>query len=979
VKDAIVVRGARQHNLKGFDLEIPRRSYTVITGPSGSGKSSLAFDTIYAEGQRRYVESLSAYARQFLERMEKPDVDSIDGLSPAVAIQQKNPTKTSRSTVGTATEIYDYLRLLWARIGRTYCPVCDRELKPDTVQSVSDTVLALPAGTRFAVAFPLHLSAKVTHAVVMENLRAQGFVRVSVDGRILHLDDVEAERLDLTKVRELLVVVDRLSVSPDTAGRLADAVGTAFREGDGDCVVVLAGDGRREPGDGTPHGRPSIPELPDGFASPASRLPSSAVLRFTDRFECPDDGTRAPSPTPQLFSFNNPRGACPTCNGFGAVLEYDEALIVPYPDRSLRDGAIDPWTKPRYDGKRRTLAEFAKRELIPTDVAWRKLSPAQRDALLTTRSRGYKGILPFLADLEEKRYKQYIRVFLRQYQSARECPTCHGTKLKAEALQVRISGRTVAQVAELPVDQLIAWLNDLSLTPFERQVAAHILKEARDRVQFLCDVGLNYLTLNRGTRTLSGGEAQRIGLANSLGSQLVDTLYVLDEPSIGLHPRDMDRLLRLLLRLRDGGNTVLVVEHDPEAMRVADYMVELGPASGEQGGRVVFAGPMSRATESPLTGQYLTGARSIPLPAERRHLGPRWLSLTGAREHNLKGVDVRIPLGALTVVTGVSGSGKSTLIHDVLYRALETRLTGEHSAKQHLGERVGAFDTVTGFEALDDVVLIDQQPIGKSPRSNPVTYVKAFDDVRKLFADAPLARQRRYTPSTFSFNVTGGRCEHCEGAGYLEVEMVFMADVYVPCDECAARRFKPEVLEVTIHGKSIYDVLQMTVDQAIRFFPYEEKLGQALWQLQQVGLGYLRLGQPATTLSGGEAQRIKVARELALAKRTSGKKLYIMDEPTTGLHLEDIRKLAGVMDRLVDAGHTLVLIEHNMDVIKLADWIIDLGPEAGEGGGQVVAMGRPEEVARVHGSHTGQWLKAALDGPSAAKKATRPRPKARAS
>jgi excinuclease ABC subunit A len=968
VKDAIVVRGARQHNLKGFDLEIPRRSYTVITGPSGSGKSSLAFDTIYAEGQRRYVESLSAYARQFLERMEKPDVDSIDGLSPAVAIEQKNPTRTSRSTVGTATEIYDYLRLLWARIGRTFCPVCGRELKPDTVQSVVDAVLALPEGMRFSVAFPLRLSSKVTHDVVMENLRAQGFLRVSADGRVLHLDDVASEGLNLTRVRELLVVVDRLAVGPDAAGRVADAVGTAFREGDGDCVVIPAGTASREP----------RIEASCGPSDSAFPIPES--LRFTERFECPNDGTRAPSPTPQLFSFNNPRGACETCNGFGAVLEYDEALIVPYPERTLRDGAIDPWTKPRYDGKRRALAEFARREGIAMDVPWRNLPGAQRDALLRSKARGYKGILPFLEDLEEKRYKQYIRVFLRQYQSARECPTCHGAKLKPESLQVRIDGRSIADVAGLPVDRLIEWLNDLTLTEFERQVAAHILKEARNRVQFLCDVGLNYLTLHRGTRTLSGGEAQRIGLANSLGSQLVDTLYVLDEPSIGLHPRDMDRLLRLLLRLRDGGNTVLVVEHDPEAMRVADFMVELGPASGEHGGQVVFAGPMSRAAESPLTGQYLTGERVIPLPAERRRVGPRWLNLTGAREHNLKGVDIRIPLGALTVVTGVSGSGKSTLIHDVLFRALETRLTGEHSAKQHLGERVGAFASLTGFEALDDVVLIDQEPIGKTPRSNPVTYVKAFDEIRRLFADAPLSRQRRFTPSTFSFNVAGGRCERCEGAGYLEVEMVFMADVFVPCDDCAGKRFKPDVLEVLVHGKSIYDVLQMTVDQAIRFFPYEEKLGQALWQLQQVGLGYLRLGQPATTLSGGEAQRIKIARELALAKRTGGKKLYIMDEPTTGLHLEDIRKLAGVLDRLVDAGHTLVLIEHNLDVIKLADWIIDLGPDAGDRGGEVVATGRPEDVARVDASHTGRWLRAALGGPAAdVKKSARPRPKARAS
>jgi excinuclease ABC subunit A len=938
VKDSIVVRGARQHNLKGFDIEIPRRTVTVVTGPSGSGKSSLAFDTIYAEGQRRYVESLSSYARQFLERMEKPDVDSIEGLSPAVAIEQKNPTKTSRSTVGTATEIYDYLRLLWARVGHTFCPTCGREIKPDTVSSVVDAVVAFPAGTRFYVTFPLRLSSKVTHDVVIENLRAQGFLRVAMDGSVLHLDELAGSKRDITRAKELLVVVDRLTVSPETGGRLSDAVGTAFAEGEGDCVILLT----------------------DPVVSPLDGAPVIR-LRFTERFQCPNDGTVAPAPTPQLFSFNNPRGACSQCNGFGAILEYDESLIVPYPSRSLRDGAIDPWTKPRYDNKRRALSDFAKRERIPLDKPWGQLTAAHRQLLLQARTRGYKGIIPFMRDLEEKRYKQYIRVFLRQYQTAQECPRCHGTKLQPEALNVRVGGLNIAQVAELPVDQLAVWLNQLKLNEFDRKVAEMILKEARDRVTFLRDVGLAYLSMNRATRTLSGGEAQRIGLANSLGSQLVDTLYVLDEPSIGLHSRDMDRLLKLLQRLRDAGNSVLVVEHDLAAIEMADYMVELGPGSGEAGGQIVFAGPISRISESPLTGQYVIGARSIPLPDGRRRLGPRWITLTGAREHNLQDVDIRIPLGALTVVTGVSGSGKSTLVHDVLYRALETHLVGEHSAKLHLGEKVGQYDTLTGFDALEAAVMIDQSPIGKSPRSNPVTYVKAFDEIRAIFADTPLARQRKYTPGTFSFNVEGGRCEACEGAGALEVEMVFMADVYVPCEDCGGKRYKPEVLDVTVRGKNIYEVLNLTVDQAIRFFPREEKLGQALWQLQQVGLGYLRLGQPATTLSGGEAQRIKIARELAIAGKKSGKKMYVMDEPTTGLHLEDIRKLAKVFDRLLEQGHTLVLIEHNLDVIKLADWIIDLGPEGGIAGGRVVAMGRPEDVARVEASHTGHWLAPLLE------------------
>jgi excinuclease ABC subunit A len=929
----LAVRGARQHNLKNLDVDIPRRSYTVITGPSGSGKSSLAFDTIYAEGQRRYVESLSAYARQFLERMEKPDVDHIEGISPAVAIEQRNPVKTARSTVGTATEIYDYLRLLWARVGRTLCGICGREIRPDTVQSATDTVAGLADGTRFSVAFPLARSTKVGQATLLENLRAQGFLRVAVDGAILHLDELAADGDELTRAEELLVIADRLALTSDVAGRIAEAIATAFREGDGECVVLLAS-----------------PARPTGFTEPVHRL------RFTERFECAYDGYRAPTPTPQLFSFNNPRGACPTCNGFGAVLEYDEALIVCDPERSLRDGALDPWTKPRYENKRRALAEFAKKNRIPMGAPWKALDPEHRQALLHARTRGYKGIFPFLRDLEEKRYKQYIRVFLRQYQTAMECTACRGTRLRPESLGVRVAGRTIAAVADLPVAELAGWLGALPLSEHERAIATSILREAESRVQFLVDVGLGYLTMQRATRTLSGGEAQRIALANSLGAQLVDALYVLDEPSIGLHPRDLDRLLGLLRRLRDAGNTVLVVEHDLEAIRAADHMIELGPGSGEHGGRVVWSGPVSRAAESPLTGRYLTGERSIPLPDERRRLGPRWVTLAGAREHNLRGVDVRIPLRALTVVTGVSGSGKSTLVHDVLYRALETHLRGEHSAKRHLGERVGAYASLTGWEPIDDVVLIDQEPIGRSPRSNPVTYIKAYDEIRRIFAETPVARQRRYTPGTFSFNVAGGRCEGCEGAGQLEVEMIFMADVFVACDDCGGRRFKPEVLQVMVNGRNIHETLQLTVDEAIRAFPREEKLGQALWQLQQVGLGYLRLGQPAPTLSGGEAQRIKIARELTAGARTRGRKMYIMDEPTTGLHLEDIRKLVRVLDRLVDQGHTVVLIEHNLDVIKLADWVIDMGPEAGDGGGTVVGMGTPEEIARVAASHTGRWL-----------------------
>jgi excinuclease ABC subunit A len=945
MKDRIVIRGARQHNLKNLDLDLPRRALIVVTGPSGSGKSSLAFDTVYAEGQRRYVESLSTYAKQFLERMEKPDVDRVDGISPAVAIEQRNPTKTSRSTVGTVTEVHDYLRLLWARVGRTHCPQCGREVRPDTVQSATDAVLSLPEGTRAMVCFPLPLSARVTHELVVENLRALGFLRVRADGRDLHLDDLaEAPEVDLTRARELLVVVDRLRVEPgEDVSRVADSLQTAFTEGEGEAVVIL----------------------------------DEGSLRFTERFRCPEHPeVEFARPTPQLFSFNNPYGSCPECTGFGAVLQYDESLIVPNAGRSLEEGAVDPWSKPRYESRRKKLRDFARRAGISTEASWSQLPEDFRWAVIHG-VRGFEGVIPFLHALEEKRYKQYIRVFLRQYQSAQPCPVCGGAKLRPEALWVKVGGRSIAEVSELPLRALRAWVGELrseasegpqlhgpQLRPQEREIAEPILRELEARVGFLNDVGLGYLTLDRQTRTLSGGEAQRITLANALGSRLMDTLYVLDEPTIGLHPADNDRLLRLLVRLREAGNTVLMVEHDPEAMRVADHLVELGPGSGERGGGLVFQGTLPEMLQAEtLTGRYLSGREEIAVPERRRPVsGPR-LRLEGAREHNLRGADVEIPTGAVTVVTGVSGSGKSTLVHDVLYRALERELSGgETSAKRHLGETVGAFDRLTGARYLKGVVLVDQSPIGRTPRSNPVTYIKAYDEVRRIFSSLPEAKKRGYGPGHFSFNVKGGRCEACKGEGQVQVEMVFMADVFVPCEICGGARFKPETLEVRYNGLNVRQVLDLTVDEAIRFFLHEDRLGETLWHLQQVGLGYLRLGQPAPTLSGGEAQRIKIARELASGARRGGKKLYILDEPTTGLHLDDIRKLLRVLGDLADAGHTVLLIEHNLDVIKTADWIVDLGPGAGPEGGRVMAMGRPEEVAGVAESLTGQWLAPLLEG-----------------
>jgi excinuclease ABC subunit A len=810
---------------------------------------------------------------------------------------------------------------------------------PDTVTSAVDRVSELPAGTRIQVGFPLPRSEKITHETVVSNLRALGFVRLLVDGDAADLAGPEADTpeglgMDVTAASELLVIVDRLKGDPDQADRLADSLGTCFVEGDGEAVVVLAA------------------PLADG----------TARLLFTEHFRCPDHpDTAFLDPSPQLFSFNNPYGTCPLCTGFGATLDYDPELIVPNDDRSLADGAVDPWTKPRYRKERDRLAAFAKDRGISTRKAWKDLPDDFREAVMYG-TKGFKGVIPFLVSKESKRYKQYIRVFLRQYQSPKTCRECGGARIRAQALHVRVGDRTIAQVSDLPLDELRPWIEGLALSPMEEQIAETILRELRARVGFLVDVGLGYLSLSRQMRTLSGGEAQRINLANSLGSALVDTLYVLDEPTVGLHPKDTGALLDLLRRLRAAGNTVVVVEHDTQAIRTADHVVELGPASGEHGGQVVFEGtPEALEEQDTVTGRYLSGRSPIVSPGRARALDGPTLELRGARQHNLDGVDIEIPLGAITVVSGVSGSGKSTLIHDVLYRAAERELgSGETSAKEHLGEVVGEYDELKGLTHVDEVVLVDQSPIGRTPRSNPVTYIKAWDEVRKLFAETPVARERGYGPGHFSFNVEGGRCEACKGAGAVEVEMIFMADVFVPCDTCGGRRYRREILDAKVRGKTIAEVLDLTVDEAIRFFIRQRKLGKILWQLQQVGLGYLRLGQPATTLSGGESQRLKIARELARVSGKKGRKLYILDEPTTGLAGEDVRKLVEVLGRLVDAGNTVLVIEHNLDVIRVADWVIDLGPGAGVRGGQVVGMGRPETIASIPESATGRYLAEAL-------------------
>ncbi len=952
-QERIVVRGARQHNLKGIDVEIPRNRLVVITGLSGSGKSSLAFDTIYAEGRRRYVESLSAYARQFLGQLDRPDVDAIEGLSPTVAIDQKGLSRNPRSTVGTMTEIYDYLRLLFARVGRPHCPGCGREIRRETASQIVERLLGLPPNTRFSILAPVLRERKADYPSVLEDVRRAGFVRVRIDGRLYELS--EEISLDRYRPHTIEVVVDRLVVRQDEAGRvvspergrLADSVETALRLGGGVLIV------HQEDGGDTV---------------------------FSERFVCVTCGISLPEMEPRNFSFNSPHGACPECDGLGTVLEFDPALIVPDRSLSLAGGAIAPWQELGSDAvpDRALLAALARHYGFSLETPVRELSPAQMGVLLygsngevvswRERTVGgeerlvempYEGVIPLLRRLYRESGSAGVKAQIERYMAPRPCPRCQGARLRPESLAVKIGGLSIAQVSAMSIAQAARWVEALAdphSTPFssrEAQIAAPILRDVRERLQFLRDVGLDYLTLDRSTATLSGGEAQRIRLATQIGSALVGCIYILDEPSIGLHPRDNGRLIVTLKRLRDQGNTVLVVEHDAAMIREADWVIDMGPGAGEEGGEVVASGTPQEIERNPrsLTGQYLSGRRMIPVPRRRRPGNGKELLLVGARAHNLKNLQVRIPLGCLVCVTGVSGSGKSTLVADTLYRRLAQAL---HRAK----DPPGAHDALYGMEHLDKVVQIDQSPIGRTPRSNAATYTGVFAPIRQLFARVPEARIRGYGPERFSFNAKGGRCEACEGAGILQVEMQFLPDVYVPCEVCHGLRYNRETLEIRYKGRNIAEVLDLTVDEAIAFFGRIPAIRSRLQALHDVGLGYLRLGQPAPSLSGGEAQRVKLAAELG--RRATGRTLYLLDEPTTGLHFADIERLLQVLNRLVDAGNSVIVVEHNLEVIKAADWVIDLGPEGGEAGGRIVAQGTPEEVARVPESYTGQYLRALL-------------------
>ncbi len=915
------IHGARQNNLKNVSLALPHDQLTVVTGVSGSGKSSLAFDTIFAEGQWRFVESLSSYARMFLERIDRPDVNQVEHIRPAIALEQKNPVRTARSTVGTATELADYLRLLYARIGRVHCPRCGREARADAPDRVADELCRAWPGARALVMFPLPVPTKEPAAEFLGRLAARGFVRVKIGDEIQPLTPLPA--VDLTGHPELLVVLDRLPLEPARQSRMAGSLEQAFREGGGRAVVEVLRDGQ-----------------------------PPALHRYGDRFGCHACGQAIERPQPLLFSFNHPVGACPECRGFGHLLRYDESRVVPDPTLSLADGAVQPWRHPSGEWYQKELMRTARRRKVDVKVPYRELPEAAR-RWVQDGDDDFCGVRGFFEEIEGYRYKLHVRVFLSRYRSQAPCPTCRGARLRPEALAVTVDGLTIAELCRRTVDDVAAWLDGLGLTAWETEVARDVRARLQAKLAFLRRVGLGYLALDRQTRTLSGGEAQRIALATQLGAQLVGTLYVLDEPSIGLHARDVSRLAELCRELAYAGNTVVVVEHDRSFIEAADYCVELGPGSGERGGEVIFAGPRDEFARDPrsLTARYLSGRETIPLPLGRRDGSGRWLALVGARQHNLKAITARIPLHTLTCVTGVSGSGKSTLVHDTLYRAVARAFKAEFDSP-------GAYDALTGLEHLGGVKLIDQEPIGRTPRSNPVTYIKAFDEIRKLFAGLPRAKTLGFGPGHFSFNVPGGRCETCEGDGFEKLEMYFFEDVYVTCQACEGRRYRAEVREVTYRGKDVSQVLQLTVDEAVELFGAVPALVRRLQVLQEVGLGYLRLGQPATTLSGGEAQRLKIAAELGA--RLGRDVLYILDEPTTGLHLDDIRRLLGVLQRLVDAGNTVLVVEHHLDVIKSADWILDLGPEAGEAGGEIVAEGSPEVVAQVAASYTGKYLREVL-------------------
>jgi excinuclease ABC subunit A len=964
--ELLSVRGARVHNLKNISFSIPHNAITVVSGVSGSGKSSLAFDTIYAEGQRRYIESLSTYARQFLERIEKPDVDEITGIAPAIAIRQKNTTRNPRSTVATATEIYDYLRLLYARTGRTLCTRCGAEVRRDTMDEIAARVMALAAGRRFYVLFTLTLTeaapvkrmgrkraappetgARVRDALA--ELQKRGFNRLYQNGRVHEFSNPES-LLDVNFEQPVYVLVDRLAISDDMRSRLVDSVEICYREGKGETLLEFPA---TEPGG------------------------AAERLTFNERFECKTCGAVYAEPEPRLFSFNNPYGACPRCQGFGNTIDFDIDRVIPDKGKSLNEGAIAPWTKPRYRGIWNELKKFARAKNIPIDVPYRQLTAVQREEILVgDRKAGYIGITGFFDWLERKKYKLHVRVFLSRYRGYATCPECNGTRLRPEARAVHVAGKPITEVCAMTVTQARQFFAALELSASDARIADKILEEIQSRLRFLDEVGLDYLSLDRLTSTLSGGEAQRIQLATSLGSHLVGAMYVLDEPSIGLHPRDTHRLIAILESLRDLGNTILVVEHDPDTINAADYLLDLGPGAGELGGKLMYAGPLAAAGESglSLTAKYLSGELRIPVPTFRHKPNGGFLRVFGAHAHNLQNLDVMIPLGTLVAVTGVSGSGKSTLVYDVLYKTLQSKRANLQVVEEpaygsiaaaipdpveNVAKPVDLCDRIEGDTHLKEIVLVDQSPIGRTPRSNPSTYLKAFDAIRETFAATPEARRRGYAPGHFSFNIPGGRCEACQGDGTVTVEMQFLADVELVCEECRGTRFKSGVLEVRYREKNVHEVLQLTVREAIAFFSAVPKIVAKLKVLDEVGLSYLRLGQSATTLSGGESQRLKLAAHLV--HQANAGVLYIFDEPTTGLHFDDIQKLLAVLRKLLDAGASVIVIEHNLDVIKSADWVIDLGPEGGDRGGKVVATGTPEQIARNPHSHTGRFLARALN------------------